>query len=109
MVHCQCRSGVLFDHPCKAAASGRCTSCGRSACPTHLRNTSTGTSCVPCLRHVLRDRQARGQFLFLRDDPHFYWFFSGGSDDATYDQYDYQLFDERGSENEGLNEAWEGS
>lgn len=100
---------MLFDHPCDAAASGRCASCGRGTCEAHLRATAGGAQCIACLRKALRQREQRGTLAFLRDDPYFYWYFSGGQEQA-YDQYDYALFDQRGGADDGQpHEAWEGS
>lgn len=108
-MRCQCKTGVLFDHPCRDPATTRCSACGRGTCAVHIRATAAGQRCVPCLRQALRDRQARGHFAFLRDDPYFYWYFSGSNEDSAYDEYDYQLFDERGGHDDAGHEPWEGS
>ena len=109
MSRCQSRSGVLFDHPCDNVASGSCGACGRPACGEHVRATSVGPRCVDCLRRALRDRTQRGSLAFLRDDPYFYWYFTGNAE-HMYDEYDYKLFDQRaGEDDHAAEEAWEGS
>jgi hypothetical protein len=84
---------VLFDHACGNPPAVACASCNRPVCSVHVRATSRGATCVDCLRQVLRDRQQRGYFAHLADDPYFFWYFDGADWFEAYDQYDYALFD----------------
>lgn len=93
-----------------------CVRCGRGVCATHARATGGGITCVDCLRQVLSDRQQRGGFAHLRDDPHFFWYFDGADWFEAYDDYDYALFDRETAGAEGGDDAallgeepWEGS
>jgi hypothetical protein len=116
MYACACKSGVLFDHACGAQASQACARCARPVCQTHARMTQNGLTCVDCLRQVMKDRQARGYFAHLRDDPYFFWYFDGADWFDAYDEQDYALFDAGpgggGESDDGalaVGEAWEGS
>lgn len=73
-------------------------------------------TCVDCLRQVLADRQQRGGYAYLRDDPYFFWYFDGADWFEAYDEYDYALFDRETTAAGGPDDAgphgaepWEGS
>ena len=115
MSRCKETSGVLFSHPCKEQATGKCIRCQRPVCDRHLRTEQSRTFCVSCLRNDLRDRNARGSRAFLRDDPYFYWYFhDDGWFDDPYHEQDYSLFDAGAGAaalagDESFDGAWEGS
>lgn len=114
MSRCKETSGILFNHPCKDAATAKCTQCHRPVCERHVRRDAGRPECVSCLRNTMRDRNARGSRAFLRDDPYFYWYFhDDGWFDDPYSEQDFGVFDERAGAavlaEEGFDGAWEGS
>jgi len=113
MARCRENAGVLFNHACKNEAVGQCAGCHKPICQTHARNMNGRSMCVSCVRNMLKDRNQRGAHAWLRNDPHFYWYYDGSDWDDAYDSYDYALFDggpdTGGYDMGGAEQAWEGS
>lgn len=94
MSKCREVSGVLFKHACTLDAVTQCTRCRKPICKTHTRGLGYQTTCISCLREFARDPAHRTNMAYLRDDPYFFWYYSGsGWFSDPYGAEDYALFD----------------
>jgi hypothetical protein len=108
---CQENAGILFNHACKNQATAQCAWCRKMVCSVHVRVFQTGTACVNCVRHVLKDRNQRSGYVHLREDPYFYWYFDGSDWEDGYNDYDYDIFSKKrqGGYYNQQDRGWEGT
>ncbi len=95
---CKETSGILFERKCKQPAEAKCKNCKKAICVAHMRTiTDQGQPyqlCIGCTRAHLKNRQRRGSYAHLRDDPYMYWYNEDYYwDDDPYDADDFDLFD----------------
>ena len=111
MSKCREVAGVLFKHACGVPATAQCVRCHKPICATHSRGQGYGLTCISCLREAAKSPQQRSSMAHLRDDPYFFWYYSG--DDWFSDPYgdeDYALFDaDDGSFGRDVDLEWHGS
>ena len=113
MSRCKEKAGLLFPRPCEAAARAACARCHKPVCATHLRQAQGQPTCVGCVRADLRERQHRGSYAHLRDDPYFFWYFDQEQwFGESFTAEDYALFDGGAQAvdlDADLQSDWEGS
>lgn len=56
MGKCKESAGVLYPHPCTREATLTCSSCQKSICALHARNSASGPSiCIGCFKKIPKD------------------------------------------------------
>lgn len=68
MSNCAEKSGFLFDHDCRNAASGACQRCAKSVCAKHLHPTHEGYMCTTCAKKAAQTARRRGHHTGAWDD-----------------------------------------
>lgn len=99
---CQCRAGIFTQNVCGAPAAAACAQCGKAICFAHYRLSAGSPYCVECF--AARDTVAgEGDGTDKTD-----WELerarrrkeTESSDDDSYDDGDYMVFDSTGSQDD---------